>query len=98
MIGFHVGLNDTELLLLFFCCIFVPSANLEHLKNELMHLTNHAIQRKGAASGKKWYVLSHLIMILVRRKRARVGCRWDTKRSIHTQWRDNSRLVLSPKI
>lgn len=35
---------------------FNLSADPAHLSNELMHLTNHAVQRRGHASGKKWCV------------------------------------------
>ncbi|CAN0145335.1 unnamed protein product, partial [Discosporangium mesarthrocarpum] len=67
-------------------------------KNDLMHLTNHAVQRRGAAVGRKW-AIKKLKMYLVMRHGQRAADRlfWEIQAILVRTLRSVDRLIIHDK-
>ncbi|CAM9957939.1 unnamed protein product, partial [Scytosiphon promiscuus] len=73
-------------------------ADPAHLANELMHLTNHAVQRRGAAVGRKWNLKKFKLHVAMRHgRRAMDKLFWDIQALVVRTIRAVDRLVIQDR-
>eukprot|EP00752_Nemacystus_decipiens_P018709 g16773.t1 len=71
------------------------STDHAHLQNELMHLTNHAVQRRGKAVGNKWRLKKFKIYVAMRHgRKAMDKLFWDIQALVVRTVRAVDRLVI----
>ncbi|CAM9875768.1 unnamed protein product, partial [Hapterophycus canaliculatus] len=76
----------------------VRHADPAHLANELMHLTNHAVQRRGAAVGKKWSLKKFKLHVAMRHgRRAMDKLFWDIQALVVRTIRAVDRLIIQDR-
>eukprot|EP00903_Cladosiphon_okamuranus_P005924 g5855.t1 len=74
------------------------STDPAHLQNGLMHLTNHAVQRRGAAVGKKWALKKFKLHVAMRHgRKAMDKLFWDIQALVVRTVRAVDRLVIQDK-
>ncbi|CAM9174701.1 unnamed protein product [Ectocarpus fasciculatus] len=73
-------------------------ADPAHLANELMHLTNHAVQRRGSAVGKKWSLKKFKWFVAMRHgRKAMDKLFWEIQALVVRTIRSVDRLIIHDK-